>query len=212
MTAPNALLRTAAAAALALTLGGCISLLPKTEPAQLYRFGPVPAAAAPAATTPPAATVGLLKPPANFARATAGDRILTVEGPRAAYVAEARWMAPAALLFDEVVAQAYDANPGPARLVSRGEMARADYVLRLDVRNFEAVYEAGPKAAPVAVVRVRAVVTRTADRALIGEQVFEARAPAAENRVSAIVAAFDTAVGDVVPKLVTWTNTLPVSG
>ena len=45
---------------------------------------------------------------------------------------------------------AFDADPGPVRLISRGEPAAADYVLRLDVRNFEVQYDHGPKAAPTA--------------------------------------------------------------
>ncbi len=38
------LLKLAAAAGLALSLCGCISVFPKSQPAQLYRFGVTPAA------------------------------------------------------------------------------------------------------------------------------------------------------------------------
>lgn len=208
MIARKTPLRAAVAALAALSLAGCISVLPKTKPAQLYRFGAPPPAEA-AARDAAAPRVGLLKLPASFARAVSGDRILTVNGEQASYIAQARWMAPASGLFDEAVAQAYDANAGPARLVTRGEIARADYVLRLDMRNFEAVYESGPKAAPVVLVRLRAVVSKTADRSLVGEQIIEARVKASDNRVGAIVSAFNQATGEVLGKLTTWTNTLP---
>jgi cholesterol transport system auxiliary component len=208
MSARKTLLRAAAAALAALALAGCISVLPKAKPAQLYRFGaPPPTEGMARDATPP--RVALLKAPASFARAVGGDRILTVSGAQAAYVAQARWMAPAAGLFDEATAQAYDANTGPARLVARGEVASADYVLKLDMRNFEAVYEYGPKAPPVVLVRLRAIVTKTSDRGLAGEQIFESRVKASDNRVGAIVAAFNQASGEVLGKLVSWTNALP---
>jgi len=210
MIARKTLLRVAAAALAALTLAGCISVLPKTKPAQLYRFGAPPPVEA-VARDGSGPRVGLFKAPASFARAVAGDRILTVSGAEASYVARARWMAPAAGLFDEAAAQAYDANTGPARLVARGEVASADYVLKLDMRNFEAVYEYGPKAAPVVLVRLRAIVTKTSDRSLAGEQILEARVKASDNRVGAIVAAFNQATGEVLGKLVTWTNALPAA-
>lgn len=206
MTSPKRLLRAAAIAAVAVSLAGCISLFPKSKPAQLYRFdAPAPAATAQAPAT---VRVGVLKPGANFARPIGGDRMLSLVGAEAAYIADARWVAPAATLFDEAVARAFDANTGPARLVTRGEVANAHYVLRLDVRNFEAVYENGPGAAPVVVMRVRAVMTRTQNREVVGEKVFEASVPTGDNRVTAIVGAFNRAVGQVVTEIVAWTNGL----
>lgn len=189
----------------ALGASGCISLLPKSDPAQLYRFDAEPAAAdAPAATR----QVGVLKPPANFTQAAAGDRILTATGGEAAYIAAARWVAPASVLFDEAVSRAFDGSAGAARLVTRGEVARADLVLRLDVRRFEAVYDQGPEAAPQVVVRVRAVVTRSSDRALVGERIFEQSVRSGGNRVGAIVAAYDAAMTEFARELVGWTNSL----
>lgn len=200
-------------AALALTaafaLAGCVSLFPKSKPAQLYRFE-APAAAANAA---PAAgpRVGLLLPGVLFARAVGGDRILGVTGQETAYIAEARWVSPAPVLFDEAVTRVFEDNAGPARLVRRGETAQADLVLRLEVRTFEAVYDQGAKAAPEVRVRLRASATRAGDRSLVGEQLFEAKVRAYDNRVSAIVAAFNEAVGKVLTDLVAWSNGLPAA-
>jgi cholesterol transport system auxiliary component len=196
--------RTLLAASLALALAGCISLFPKSEPAQLYRFG---ASAAPSTGDAAAGPrIGVYKSPTLFNRAVGGDRILGVTGNEAAYIADARWAAPAPVLFDEALAQLFDANTGPARLVGRGEVAKSDLVLKLDVRNFEAVYDQGAAAAPNVVVRVRAVVTRSDNRALVGETVFEAKVRAYDNRVGAIVEAFNDASGQVLAQIVTWTN------
>ena len=196
----------AGALALPLILGGCISLFPKTPPVQMYRFGDQ--AAAPAASAPAAATapVTVLKGPISFPPASGGDRILTVTGAENAYIGEARWVAPASSLFDEAVLKAFDA-PGAPRLVARGETLAAASSLRLDVRAFEARYPG-----PTVHVQVRATLVRNADRTLIGERMFDAEVPAGDNRQTAIVAAFDKAVGQVLTNLRDWTaQTAPKS-
>jgi cholesterol transport system auxiliary component len=202
MTRVSVLLRAGLVAACALAVSGCISLLPKSKPAHLYRFGD---AAAAEASAPAAGSVGVIRNAGAFQRESAGDRLLTITGGKAAYVAETRWVAPAAVLWDQALVAAFDADPGPVRLVSRGEPAAADYVLRVDVRNFETRYEAGPKAAPTVLVRARAVIIR-AERREVSERVFEARVPASGNRVAAIVQAYDKATADVLGQIVAWTN------
>ena len=194
----RALLRLAAIGACALALSGCISLLPKSKPAQLYRFGPAPACA-PAAQR---GAVSVFRTNGSFPGEAGDDRILTVSGGKAAYIAGSRWVAPAPVLFDEAVSQAFDASP--VRLIARGQQGRFAYALRLDVRNFEARYLAGPDAAPTIVVRVHAALNKS-DQTPVGEQMFEASVPAGDNRVGAIVAAYDQAVKDVLGKLVAWT-------
>jgi cholesterol transport system auxiliary component len=195
----RALLRLAVIGAFAVALSGCISLLPKSKPAQLYRFGPVPAGAS--AARP--GSVAVFRTNGSFAGEAADDRILTLSGGKAAYIAESRWVAPAVVLFDEAVGQAFDASP--IRLIARGQQGRSAYALRLDVRNFEARYASGRGAAPTVVVRVHAALSRS-DQTIVGEQIFEASVPAADNRVGAIVGAYDRAVSEVLGKLVAWTE------
>lgn len=196
-------LRLAAVGAAALTLSACVSLLPKTKPAHLYRFGqPVSAEAVSA----PVGQVGVFRTNANFQRESAGDRLLTLTKGKAAYVAGTRWVAPATVLWDEAVVAAFDADPGHVRLIARGEPASAAYILRLDVRNFEAHYDRGPKAAPTVVVRVRAAMISGTDRGLVGERLFEKRVTASRNRVTAIVPAYDRAVSELLAEVVAWTN------
>lgn len=199
-----AALRALSLIAAALALSACVSLLPDAEPSQLYRLE---GAIDPSATiAPPAPTFGLVLPSTGFVQAASGDRILTVTGDEVAYIAGARWVAPASELFEEAVERAFDANTGPARLVTRGEMRTAESVLRLDVRRFEVVYDRGQDAAPLVVVRLRATMVNRGDRALIDEEAFQAEVRATDNRVSAIVAAFDAGTGQVLTQLVDWSN------
>jgi cholesterol transport system auxiliary component len=203
MMRPSALLRLAVVGASALALSACVSLLPKSKPAHLYRFGQPVAAEAIDATV---GDVGVLRTSATFQREAAGDRLLTITNGKAAYVADTRWVTPAAVLWEEAVVAAFDADGGPVRLVARGEPASAPYVLRLDVRNFETHYDNGPKAAPLIVVRVRAAMTGVTNRGLVGEKLFEKRVRAGDNRVTAIVPAYDKAVGELLAEVVAWTN------
>jgi cholesterol transport system auxiliary component len=185
-------------------LTGCISLFPETDPAQLYRFG----------TTAPQVQVtpseepgfGVLLSDTGFDRAAASDRILTVTGTQAAYIKGARWVTSAVDLFDSALQHAFDADQGPARLVARGDIAKPDYVLKLDVRTFEARYDNGQSAAPTIVVEVHAALNRTNDRTIVDEQNFKASITASDNRVSTIVQAFDQAIAQVLNKLVVWVD------
>lgn len=196
-------LRTATMLVCALALSGCISLLPKSKPAQLYRFGPSPTVSAAPRGAPGANAVAVFRSNGTFQEEAADDRILTITGGKAAYIAQSRWVAPAAVLFDQAVSEAFDASP--VRLIARGQQGRFAYALRLDVRNFEARYDAGPDGAPTVVVRIHAALSR-ADQSIVGEQMFEAKATAADNRVGAIVAAYNSALGEVLGKIVGWTQ------
>src|SRR6185312_15473400 len=163
MIRPN-LLRLAGVALCAAALSGCISLLPKSKPAQLYRFGVPTAAAAPAAPAPNAVAVFLTN--GTFQEEASDDRILTVSGGKAAYIAQSRWVAPAEVLFDQAVGKAFDASP--VRLIARGQQGRFAYALRLDVRDFETRYDSGSKDAPTVVVRLHAALTKS-DQSSVGE-------------------------------------------
>jgi cholesterol transport system auxiliary component len=95
--------------------------------------------------------------------------------------------------------------------MARGEAVRPDYFLKLDVRTFEARYVNGQGAAPTIVVEVYAALSRPSDRSLTGEHTFTVSVPASENRVSAIAAAFDQAVGQVLGQLVKWVDSQAVA-
>ena len=205
--------RVAALLLVAGSLSACITLLPKSKPAQLYRFdGRAGLAAAKPADGGSGARVGVSRAGGSFQGAASGDRILTVTGPQVAYLADSRWSGPASVLFDEALVSAFSANPGSAHLVARGEPAAATYSLRLDVTRFEADYDQGPKAAPKVVVEAHAELIRGADRTVVGDKLFRAELRASDDRVSAIVAAFDQAVGKTLADLVAWSNGMAKAG
>jgi cholesterol transport system auxiliary component len=190
--------------ALSLGLGGCISLLPKEQPVQLYRLDPPrPPAAAPAgggASFAVRASVG------NFDRAAGGDHLLTVRGDKTAYIANARWVTSAQAMFEAALSQSFDADTGPARLLNRGEITDAEYRLDVSVRHFETRYDQGSGAPPTVVVEISAALDSAHDTASRKHILLAASVPAASNSVSAIVAAYGASTAEVLAKLKTWVD------
>jgi cholesterol transport system auxiliary component len=195
----------AATLMLCVGLGACVTLFPKAKPVQIYQFGLETSPAAPSASSP-AAAFNVLRSSTSFTLPADGDRILTTDGHDVAYIADARWAGPASVLFDEAEARAFEAAGGPARLIRRGDVASGVLSLRLEVESFEARYAGSDKVAPTVVVEVRGVLVRMSDRKVLGDHSFESHKPATDNRVGAIVQAFDAATSDVLGQVVTWTN------
>lgn len=181
----------------AVALSGCISLAPKSDPIQLYRFG-ASAPGEPAAAAAGRPVVRLAQ--VYFPRAAASDRILTVTGSEAAYAAGARWVAPADVLFREAVLSGFSSR-GDATLVERGG---AGATLELSVRSFETRYDRGDRAAPVVVIETDARIVRTPGREVIAERKFTVSERAAHNRLGAIVESYDAAVAKTVAELSDW--------
>jgi cholesterol transport system auxiliary component len=185
-------------------LQGCISVFPKSEPAQLYRFGDAAPRTGEARSADHSFNVFLGD--TMFNRAAAGERILTMTGTQAAYIKGARWVTSAQDLFDAALQQAFDNGDGRARLVRSGTIARSGYLLQLQVHAFEARYPDAAGAAPEILVALRATLADSDARDVVGERSFNAAIRADENRVGGIVAAFDLAVAQVLSELVDWVD------
>ena len=183
---------------LPLALAGCGGLLGGGPPAELYRFG---GAATPAEASQ--ADVGrsilVSYSGADFEAESGGDRILTVTGASVSYVAAARWVAPAAELFDGALVRSLDGLSPAIRIVQPGDVSRPDFTLAVDVRRFEAAYLGAE--APEALVEANVRLIRRSDRTIVGEWPVAAREPADANRVTSIVAAFDRATAAVTARI-----------
>ncbi|MGZ9099310.1 MAG: ABC-type transport auxiliary lipoprotein family protein [Brevundimonas sp.] len=194
------LTRLAVLAAGALTLSAC-ALLSTPDPVQTYRFGSPPRAAAAAVVSP--VQVSLRR--VEFPEAVEGDKLLGVTGTETAYIAGARWVSPAADLYMESLENAFAYQATRVRLLGPREMTRGDRTLEVDVRAFEARYDA-PGMAPTIVVTARARLLAMPDRTVAAERLFTVEQPAGENRVATIVEAFDLATRDINTQIVAWTD------
>lgn len=180
-------------------LGGC-SLLKSPPVVQMYRFGPDVQVGQ--SLPVDALSVNLRR--IEFPDAAETDRVLGITGSEAAYVAGARWVVPAQDLYAASIESAFASQARRVRLIGAREAVRGDQSLDIDVRNFEARYDA-PGAVPTVVITARARLLQ--NREITTEQVFTVSQPASENRVSAIVAAFEVATRDLNIQIVDWTDT-----
>ncbi len=208
----RSILTTGAVAAVTLALGGC-QLLSTPDPVQLYRFGAMMDAPAQAGQTPAPLLVSIRR--IEFPDASKDDRILGVTGTETAYIGGARWVSPAETLFDDSLMAAFASRPDQVRVLDRREPGTTPLVLRVIVSSFEARYLDGAEAAPTVVITARAQLRNTPERergagpirpedGRTVERVFTVSQSAAENRVSAIVEAFDIATRDINTQIVDW--------
>lgn len=205
-------LRLAASAAVLSALSGC-ALLSSPDPVQNYRFGLPMAAPSAVGDTPAPLTVSIRR--IEFPQAAGDDRILGVTGLETAYIGGVRWVSPASTLFDDSLKAAFANRADRIRVLGRREPGTPPLVLQVTVTTFEARY-AAPGAVPDVVVTARAQLRSTPERRAGGgtirpeegrsvERVFTVTQPAGDNRVSAIVAAFDTATRDINTQIADWT-------
>jgi cholesterol transport system auxiliary component len=186
-------------AALALAMGGC-ALLSTPDPVQLYRFGPLDGGYVGARSME---TVQVSLRRIEFPDSVSGQRILAVTGNEAAYLAGARWVADAEQLYAQSLEMAFSSDRSGVRLIGGRELTRADAGLDVDITTFETRY-ATPGAAPTVVISARARLLAMPARTVVSEQVFSVSQPASDNRVGAIVSAYDAATQDLNQQIVAW--------
>lgn len=196
------LIRSIAATAALMALSAC-ALLSTPDPVQTYRFGGLPATASGAQVLANPVQVTLRR--VEFPHAARSDRLLGVTGTETAYIAGARWIAPAPDLYMESIENAFAAQATRVRLISPRELTRGQRSLDIDVRAFEARYDA-PGIAPTIVLRAHARLLALPGRTVAAERTFSVEQPATANRVSSIVQAFDVATRDLNTQIIAWTE------
>lgn len=196
---PRFLGRSAALLA-ALALAACSSLF-GAPPENLYRLAPqtnFPAGL-------PHRDVRLV---IDVPRASPGldsSRIALVRPPVSVdYFAESAWTDRAPLVVQAALLESFE-NSGRLVALDRDSIeAEPDFLLRTELRHFEAEYDsaAGP---PLARVAMRVRLVGAGDRRIVAETAFSRSERAAANDVPHIVAALDRALGQVIDDIVAWT-------
>jgi ABC-type uncharacterized transport system auxiliary subunit len=185
--------------ALPLALAGCGGLLETTiPPPQAYVLRlPPPAAPAAAAPLPGALLVQRPEPGPGLD----SDKIVLLRSDnRFDFYAASLWAAPAPDLVESLIVDALGAGGRFAAVYDDTSPYAPRYNLRCGLRRFEADYTKGG-VAPTVFVTLDCTVGRHRDRGLLATFRAEGSAVAAEDRLNAVVAAFDrasaTAVGEI---------------
>ena len=185
----------------ALALAGCVSLIPEAEPVSVYRLS----SPAPREWSGTDWTIVEIEAPLA-PRGLSGDQIaIVVNGQSLSYIAGSRWISPAPSVVQDLVIDTFNATqPGlaPAR---PDDGVRGDYELRMDMRQFEAVYDQGEHAAPLVRVRLASRLVAERGRRFVGARVFSSEVRASSNRTGAIIDAFDAAASEISRDIAGWT-------
>jgi cholesterol transport system auxiliary component len=124
------------------------------------------------------------------------------------YYAAAGWTDRAPVMVQALIVDSFQ-NTRKIVSVSRDTSAvRPNYVLQTDLREFQAEYF-HDKGAPIVRVRMAANIVAMPDRLIIASRAFERCFRAKENKLPAIVRAYDEALGAVLKRLVEWTLRTP---
>ncbi|HVH75060.1 MAG TPA: ABC-type transport auxiliary lipoprotein family protein [Stellaceae bacterium] len=192
--------RPAAALAAMLALAACSSLF-GGPPESLYRLAPI--RSFPAALPHRGARLVIDVPRASPGLDT--TRIAVVRPPVSFdYFADSAWTERAPLLVQSALLESFE-NSGRLTVLDRDSFeAEPDFVLRMELRHFEAEYLGGA-AAPVARVALRVRLVSAGGRRIVAEAAFARSEKAAANDVPQIVTALDRALEGVIGEVVAWT-------
>jgi cholesterol transport system auxiliary component len=188
---------------LTLALAGCGGVFEsKIAAPQTYVLRLPPPATA--ATEPSAGSVMVLRPEAG--PGLESNRIALLRSDRRFdFFAASLWAAPAPDVVENVVVDALRGTGTFAAVLDDSAPFAPRYDLRITMRRFEADYTSGES--PTVHVVLDCTLGRRRDRALLVSFTAQGSARAEADRVGAVVAAFESAVGSAVGEITRVTTT-----
>ena len=191
----------------ALPLSAC-GLLPKvSEPVDLYTLTPkttfpesLPKVTWQLAVEEPVAPSSLDTP-----RIALQHSLLTLE-----YYAKASWTDNAPAMVQTLLIESFETT-GSIRGVGRDAISlRADYLLKTDLRAFQAVYDEGDPV-PTIWIRLNAKLVKIPERRIVDSKTFERKMKADSGKLADVVRAFDDTLGKVLKEIVVFTLSAPTA-
>ena len=162
------------------------------------------ASSAPAAPAPIAADLAVLKPRVRAGLDT--DRIAVLYPDRRLdYFADARWSGPLDDVVQDLAVQAFRNGAGLRNVSSDASAFASGYWLEIEIADFQAEYPS-LGAPPTINVRLLARVASAGDRNILGSFAAGARQTATDNRLTAIVEAYEHAVNSALVEIVGGTS------
>jgi cholesterol transport system auxiliary component len=125
------------------------------------------------------------------------------------YYANVAWTDNAPLMVQTLMIESFEGSRAITSVGREGIGLRPDYVLKTDLREFEAIYYEEGSPNPIVWVRISAKVVQMPERRIISSATFERREAAAGTKLPDIIGAFDIALGTVLKKIVIFTLGAP---
>lgn len=186
----NKRIRCLGVAALVLLLAACTGDLLQSKVAEPQVYVISPADVQPATVAYPV-QIAISLPSAAPGLDTARIAVLR-DGHRLDYFYGARWGGTAPQVVQSFLLSMLQTQQGLKSTFAENARLDADYLLELDLRDFQAEYGAGT--APTVHVVLAATLVHIQSRHSLGLLRAEARVPTQENRLGAVVPAFQTAL------------------
>lgn len=190
---------------LVLALAGCSGLFGGGAPARLYRVTPK-------SSYPPALPRRSMQLLIDVPLAPAGLDTARIALTRSAvsidYFADSEWTDRAPLLVQTALVQSFENSKAITAIDRDSAGLRADFVLKPEIRHFEAVYDS-PNGPPEVWVAINVRLVNPADREVVAQTSFENRRRASANDMPSIIWAFDETLGAVMKDIVVWAVTNP---
>jgi cholesterol transport system auxiliary component len=188
-----------------LALAGCSGVLGGNAPAHLYRVTPKSIYPANLPHRPFQILVDVPLAPAGLdsSRIALSRSAVSID-----YFADSEWTDRAPLLVQTALVESFE-NSNTINAIDRESVGlRADFVLKTEIRHFEAVYDS-PNGPPDVWTAINVRLVNPSNRDIVAQRSFEQRQRASANDIPSIIAAFDEALGGVMKDIVVWTVTNP---
>jgi len=181
-------------------LAGCTGLFhSNTRPDQVYLIRATPLPANSPAPTPLAVSLRFTHPTAAPGLDTP-QIVLVQSDRRMSFYLASRWPAPAPNMVETLAVEKLRGSGLWQSVADSGSAFPTDYVIQVMMRRFEADYTGGGPAPDVHVV-LDCIVGKRAGREVIASFLAEGTATASANKLSAVVAAFETATNTALDSL-----------
>jgi cholesterol transport system auxiliary component len=177
----------------------------KTAPPTMYVLSATPKSTTADPANAPAAPVDLAVLKLRVRAGLDTDRIAALYPDRHMdYFAGVRWSGPLDEVLQGVAVQEFHLNPGLRNVSADASVFASTYWLEIEVEDFQAEYSA-IGAAPTVHVHFLARVGNSADRHVLGRFEPDIRVVAADNRMTAIVDAYNRAADTAFAEIATGT-------
>lgn len=192
--------RTLTALLLFAPLAGCLSL---GDEAPTVIYAPQPAVAADAGWPKVEWSLLVATPQASEMLDSARIAVRPEAGLLQVYKGAA-WSDPLPQLLQTAVLRGFEDSGRILSVGRTGSGQPGERNLLLDIRRWESVYSE-PKSVPQVVIEVQATLLAQPGGRVVAARTFRQAVPAADEKMPAVMAAFEIATGQLVTELVGWT-------
>ncbi len=186
---------------LLLLSGGCQNLLPGSDrpPPRLYELTPKSTFAP---DLPTVSAQLIVETPDAAAGLQTGKIVVKQQATTLDYFARAEWTDLAPRLVQTKIIESFENTQKIVAVGREGSGLRSDFILKSELRHFEA--QLFDTDVPIVRVVINVKLVRMPDRAIVANRSFDRTAKAKSASIEDVVEAFDDALGSTLKRLCEW--------